>query len=567
MAKTDNFGNSGVEAPGSGECHHSGQRLNSLFRIFAYSVLSGLLLSGDWFGLSWKFARQSENIVLSFLSPFYGKGLFVARSPKARPAGPDDEQEPPARWNEHITVLQIDDRFLKENNLSWPVSRGIHARILEDLHENFTPDVIFVDILFMDDWAGDRVGLDELARVLREIAAAGKTKLFLASFGDGPGEGRILPRLSASAEPAVVQWPTGSHVSRSSLYYPLADRAGDAGSPDSASAAFMIYRHLCEKTLKCREDMNDFDQDYRRPMQVFWGIDPLDLNWEQSNRFAVPCHDLGTSFWGRAVDLLIGGFRGEEDSALQTCPYAQLIKARDFYLEDKNACDVAAAGARNTVSKKPFRCHADVQEAYKKAMGREPQVGPKIVLYSVDVTGARDVVETPTHGPVDGVFLHAMALDNLLTMGDGYLRSCGLRRLSWLDALFSSDSDELPRCEVVGGMTAISTILSIAVVVISVLLTDLRGVAVTGGVSRRGLAKLVGRLLDLPFGPTLWWIVRITIIPVFLLAAVVYLFLFERQAPANWVSIFGIAAIISYIDQKYVERRVSQLIGLIYRRE
>ncbi len=565
VANTDDPGYDAGAARGSKKHGFHGRKLSWLFRIVAYSVFSILLLSVDLFGLSWRANQQSEKIIFSFLSPLYGTGSFVARSP--RPMRGEDSIP---RWNENITVLQIDDRFLRENKFPWPVSRRIHARILEDLHENFEPDVIFVDILFMDEWVGDRGGLNELARVLREIKEKGKTKVFLASLEERPDKFPILTVLTKEAETAVVRWSTGSRVSRSALYYPLADRAGAPDAPDSSGAAFTIYRYLCDRKLilKCPEDMNDFDQDYRRPMQVFWGIDPPDLNWEQSNRFMVPCNDRGASFFGHAKDILIGGFLGEDGSAPQTCPYAQLIKARDFYLDRDAACDDAGRSGAKT----PFRCHGDVQQAYRKAFARNREAGPKIdgpriVFYGVDVAGADDIVETPTHGQINGVFLHAMALDNLLTMGDGYLRPCGLRYLSWLDAPLTSVRDSLPSCELVGGMTAVSIFLTLAVVVISVLLTDLGRRTVTDGPPGGGLSRLVRRLLELRFGGSLWLAVRTFIVLLFLLVAVVLLLLFERQAPANWVGILSIAAILTYIDQNYAQKRVEQLFELIFRHE
>jgi CHASE2 domain len=45
----------------------------------------------------------------------------------------------------------------------------------------------------------------------------------------------------------------------------------------------------------------------------------------------------------------------------------------------------------------------------------------KIVLLGASISGIPDYVVSPVHGQVPGVVLHGMALDNLLTLGTGYL--------------------------------------------------------------------------------------------------------------------------------------------------
>jgi hypothetical protein len=45
----------------------------------------------------------------------------------------------------------------------------------------------------------------------------------------------------------------------------------------------------------------------------------------------------------------------------------------------------------------------------------------KLVLYGGSFQGAADLVQSPTHGSIPGVQLHAMALHNLLLWGDNYI--------------------------------------------------------------------------------------------------------------------------------------------------
>ena len=52
----------------------------------------------------------------------------------------------------------------------------------------------------------------------------------------------------------------------------------------------------------------------------------------------------------------------------------------------------------------------------------EPLLRDHIVLYGAHFRGDVDVINTPLHNELPGVFLHAMALDNLITMGGEYVR-------------------------------------------------------------------------------------------------------------------------------------------------
>jgi hypothetical protein len=50
----------------------------------------------------------------------------------------------------------------------------------------------------------------------------------------------------------------------------------------------------------------------------------------------------------------------------------------------------------------------------------------KIIFYAVSLEGLHDHINSPVHGVLPGVFGHAMALDNLMSMGDGFIRSSDL---------------------------------------------------------------------------------------------------------------------------------------------
>ncbi len=61
----------------------------------------------------------------------------------------------------------------------------------------------------------------------------------------------------------------------------------------------------------------------------------------------------------------------------------------------------------------------------------------KIVLVGANLDGIPDVIESPVHGSIAGVFYHAMALDNLMTYGKNYWREpSGIEGvISWVDLM------------------------------------------------------------------------------------------------------------------------------------
>lgn len=55
----------------------------------------------------------------------------------------------------------------------------------------------------------------------------------------------------------------------------------------------------------------------------------------------------------------------------------------------------------------------------------EAIVEDKVVFYGADITAAADLIYPPTHDRLAGVYMHAMAMDNLLTYGPDYLHRSG----------------------------------------------------------------------------------------------------------------------------------------------
>jgi hypothetical protein len=109
-----------------------------------------------------------------------------------------------------------------------------------------------------------------------------------------------------------------------------------------------------------------------------------------------PCDRPDDGFLNRlkaGIVLLAGQFREPIGNGAVGCPYTDTVPAEFL-----------------------FGSPEDVREIVG------PLIKDRIVLLGVAYSGSNDLVPTPIHGRLPGVYLHAMALDNLITQDGGYIR-------------------------------------------------------------------------------------------------------------------------------------------------
>jgi hypothetical protein len=468
-----------------------------VFRVVGYTLVGMALLKFDPAEIGTVTNGLSQDIFYKVIAPTYGEEMFGGPA-----RAPDGGGLRRVRWNEHMTVLLLDDSALKVLGESWPIPRATHADLLWDLYQTYRPRVIMVDILFFDRRPGEDADLARLRKVLGGIKKDGTTKVFLASDGSAPeaSPSTAFASLAGVAELVAVSW---DGTGRSTLYYPLATGAGVAGNGKAPGPAYAIYRYLCATALpSVRAAMHcpqarDFGKLFATPMQVVWGVRAPDLNWEQANR-GIRCRTMSKRMIERVWQYARLSLFGESKDYPQTCPYAQIIKVRDF-------------------ADQSFRNLGDVKAAYRKALGQDGEAAPKIVFYGARFKGAEDVVETPTHGGLAGVHLHAMALDNLLTLGSGYIRMEG-------------DSRRL---------LIIEWLLALAVVTLAVVVRDLRAAGLSRGGTPTGLLRIDLRLFVII--PFIYFVMYVS-------------FVHLRLAPINWVGFLGFAGLVELVDSRRMER-------------
>ncbi|MCJ2377878.1 CHASE2 domain-containing protein [Vibrio sp. ZSDZ34] len=301
--------------------------------------------------------------------------------------------------SDDVVVILIDDQYIEATN-SYPVSYRNLTRMLKTI-SRFEPQSIFYDILQHHEHS------DHLNRWLRTLDSqtfpvfmASNTRYDTQERLDDPNS--LRHKIANVAELAAVSW------SAEGRYYPLSVSWNETKMHTVAAA---MYKDWCTRTQQCNESTIGSMDD---SVIVQWTNKHAD-NQESYFPLGFECGD-NTSQWQQLKDLLIvsltQGVQSEEDvdaTLRKRCPPFLTIAASK----------ISAPGAAGSPELK-----AAIQG--------------KMVLVGYHVTGGADSVVSPVHGMLPGVYFHAMALDNLITLDGEYWRSpddAGLFNLSMADII------------------------------------------------------------------------------------------------------------------------------------
>lgn len=421
--------------------------------------------------------RASQDIFFRYIAPLYGR-----------------EHQP-------ITVILLDDDFVDAIDSSWPVPHRTMTNFLKTLY-CYGPSGIFFDLLFTHEHSSERQ-TDQLIDYLtpdqdvqqKIVQQCAKPLVDRSRYDDDSDayqaalskeatrlEAELLPLPPAYIGDLAPQasYPVdgGSAVFEKLIEanvrrlptnwvgedgaYPLVielNRAaafGAAGSDNDRdvwrrtwpehiegkipSSALALYA-----TLNDEVDLETLIEEQQKQLIVEWGFYPRHLPKEamtadehdnesirndflRLRRFPEGCHvrpdelswsalqplaKLKESVWQFLQDT-IGFLNSNPDQPRQTCPYTQWIPGEAVLFADGAA-----------------------QQETLRALFED-----RVVMIGADIKGAPDLIQTPVHGQIPGVFLHAMALDNLLERGvNGYWRPMPtLPERSYLPAIVSQQS-------------------------------------------------------------------------------------------------------------------------------
>lgn len=306
----------------------------------------------------------------------------------------------PTTARDRITVVMYDQQFLKYTDSAWPISYQDHAdwllRLASD--SNARPKAIMLDITFGQN--RNDPSLPALRQALCKVQNEFKVPVFLAAL-PSPETGMLAVRDGLGPAPGSPGSPCFTLVGVDYVPdpldglawdYRLTRRRTDAGWEDGPSG-----RHAGKSQAAYRSAAMTMAQDVAQielgeetaPLALVWGLKSA-AQQERPDSLA-HCKP-GTYEVARYVPGVLRQFV-QNPSSLPLCPYHSTLSM------------------------------AQLGELSEQALA--PFLKDRYVLLGANVPAYNDFANSPVHGLIPGVHLHAMALDNLLTYRGNYKQSSG----------------------------------------------------------------------------------------------------------------------------------------------
>ena len=298
----------------------------------------------------------------------------------------------PAVMREQITVAMYDREFLDSSASAWPISYQDHADGLLRLagDPNARPRAIMLDITFGQE--RDDPTISSLRQALCKIQNEFKVPVFLAAMPSAK-DGRLTLRAGLGAgqpgaAPACFTLVGVDYLPDPldglAWSYPLSRHLTDDGwvsGPASEPLKQPAYRSAA---LAMAQDVAHLDLGEETvPMAMVWGHNSAPQT-DRPERLQ-HCRPGVPDRW----QLVPGVLRQLWDAdRLPLCPYHQTLSMAQL---------------------------ATLSEAELA-----PYLAGRYVLVGANVPGFNDFADSPVHRVTPGIYMHAMALDNLLTYAGDY---------------------------------------------------------------------------------------------------------------------------------------------------
>jgi hypothetical protein len=279
----------------------------------------------------------------------------------------------PQTGRDQVSVALVDDSSLRALGMPWPWSYGAQARALDALLA-LKPRAVIVDVMFVDPRKDDTISelVDEIGRYRRA-----RVPIYLVGSTDAP-QGAPPLRRELLATGARVLDP-GILVNQGIVrQYPATGLClgKHQTGQNCLSLAFAVYKDVYpHEPLAVPQGL----------MELVWGTraNPVNAKWMKvtdDNGVAHSCGERQDIGWARRIWLAFF----DPASVRSLCPYTSVIPAESL-IDGRDDQDVASL-AKN-----------------------------RIVFYGASLSGVQDRSFTPVNGLIASVFVHAMALDNLIT--------------------------------------------------------------------------------------------------------------------------------------------------------
>jgi len=273
----------------------------------------------------------------------------------------------PDEGRDDVSVALIEEETLAYLGMNWPWPYSEHGRVLDGILA-YSPKAVAVDILFAD--ARDDASLEQLLFVIERYQRFGVPLYFVGSPNVTPPVRSEILESSAIIVAGTINLFEG--VARQ---YPESVDCLDGRGVHCPSLAVRIYEDLYGVDIP-RADDDD------TAIELIWGTDthPINRKWmrvpDETGQLGVCPDDVGVL--RRVYDALI-----DVDRLRSACPHQGTFPVESVMggMED-----------------------ADIREL----------VEDNVVFYGAKLEGSADLAFTPTNGLLAGVYVHAMALDNII---------------------------------------------------------------------------------------------------------------------------------------------------------
>lgn len=273
---------------------------------------------------------------------------------------PDDGQK-------EISVLLFREENLAELGTHYPVPYKLHAEIIESL-ASYGPKAVFIDFAFVDN--RDDKSIRELSAALCNLHnSERKPNIYLAAPVLADGSLNIASELLDCVIPVTPEMDSKTGESGVLTYF-------NGREPDKKSGKFVPSAAFALAEDRIGPTSKDSEK-----LEIVWGkgVAPLNLKW-------MDCRE-------KADWELIKGLLSDNPSTNKLlCPYHRTLSVNHL---------LNSAGDK------------DIEAALEG----------KTIFYGAGFRFTGDRVESPVYGEMPGVYLHAMAYDNLLTLGKDYKRA------------------------------------------------------------------------------------------------------------------------------------------------
>jgi CHASE2 domain-containing sensor protein len=279
----------------------------------------------------------------------------------------------PTTGRDQVSVALIEEDTLQNLQLPWPWNYSTHAQALDAILA-YKPKAVVVDFLFVDSRPDPT-----LSNLVEEIARYKKAgvPLYFEGGTDLPyGESPLRPELAQTGVPildptidiydgVVRQYPSAGHC------YNAKGQVRGATCPSLALRVFAdVYPKIPLTPVSDK-------------MELVWGTktEPTNLKWRKAvdaNGASHPCA-VETGFIARTWRAFF-----DKSTAQGHCPYDGIVPVESLLRGDQDP-DIANLLAH------------------------------RVVFYGGALKGAQDTSYTPVNGLQANVFVHAMAMDNLIS--------------------------------------------------------------------------------------------------------------------------------------------------------